>query len=255
MKPTFLQYDKPLLCAMIQCRTPEECIDKIRLSISEGAEALGIQLCKIKREYRTPEILKEIFAACKGRPIYVTSYRHGESTGMSDEECAELLLMALDCGATLIDVFGDMFEKGAKYQLATDNAAVEKQKVLIAEIHRRGGEVLMSCHTKSSLTVEENIELARAQVERGADVIKIVDECSDKGEIPSYIESIQRITAMTDKKLLFLVSGEGRIIRYIGANFGVCMYLCVAYHGEIDTPAQPLLSKLKVMRDNILFDN
>lgn len=239
---------------MIQCKTAEECIAKIKLSVSEGAEALGIQLCKLKREYRTAEILKEIFAACEGRPIYVTSYRHGESTGFTDEECAELLLLALDCGATLIDVFGDMFEKDAKYQLATAPEAVEKQKALISEIHRRGGEVLISCHTKSNLTVEENIEIARAQLERGADVMKIVDECDDKNDIPSCIESIQRITAMTDKKLLFLVGGKGQIIRYIGANFGVCMYLCVAYHGEIDTVVQPLLSKLRIMRDNIRFD-
>ena len=45
-----------------------------------------------------------------------------------------------------------------------------------------------------------------------------------------------------------IVSGEGRIIRYIGPNFGVCMYLCVESHGEIDTKEQPTLKKIKAVR-------
>lgn len=254
MKPTFLQYEKPLLCAMVLCPTPEMCIEKIKASIVGGAEAIGVQLDHLKREYRTKEKLSEIFAACQELPIYATSYRTSESEGMTDDECAELMLLALECGATLIDVHGDMYDKGAKYQLAADPEAVEKQKALIAEIHKRGGEVLISCHTKSNLTVEENVEMARAHVERGADVIKIVNECNDKNEIPSYVEAIQKITAMTDAKLLFLVSGAGRIIRSIGPNFGVCMYLCVAWHGPKDTREQPLLANIKAVRDNIRFE-
>lgn len=254
MKPTFLQYEKPLLCAMILCPTPELCIAKIKASIAAGADAIGIQLDHLNMEYRTKEAFTEIFTACEGRPIYVTCYRTSQSNGMTDDECAEQLLLALDCGATLIDVYGDMYEKGAKYQLARDPDAIKKQKELINEIHRRGGEALMSCHTKSNLTVEENIEVAMAQAERGADVLKIVDECNDKNEIPSYIESIQKIISMTDKKLLFLVGGAGKIIRYIGPSFGVCMYLCLAYRDKTDSGVQPLISKIKPVRDNILFD-
>lgn len=251
---TFLKYDKPLLTAMIQCPTKDECIKKIKASVDAGADALGIQLCKLKKEYRTKAILTEIFASCEGKPIYVTSYRYGESEGQSDDECADLLLLALDCGATLIDVFGDMFEENAKYQLATEKNAIKKQKALIDEIHRRGGEVLMSCHTKMSTTVEENIMIAASQAERGADVIKIVNNSESTDEIPKYIEAIQKIRKTVDKELLLLVSGEGRIIRYIGPNFGVCMYLCVESHGELDTAEQPLLKNLKAIRDNIRFD-
>ena len=93
---TFLNYEKPLLCAMIMCDTPDECIAKIKLSLSEGAEAIGIHLCRINREYRTKEQLKRIFAACEGKPIYVTSYRVGKSVGYTDEECVQYLLMALE---------------------------------------------------------------------------------------------------------------------------------------------------------------
>ncbi len=253
-KATFLEYDKPLLTAMIQCKTPEECIIKIKASIEDGAEALGIQLCKLKREYRTKEILTKIFDACEGRPIYVTSYRYGESEGYTDEECAALLLLALDSGATLLDVFGDMFERSPHYELSESEEAIKKQKALIDEIHRRGGEVLMSSHTFKSITVEENLMIAKAHIERGADVIKIVNKAETKEEVSCYIEAIQKIVNMTDKKLLLLVSGEGQIIRYIGPSFGVCMYLCVQHHGDMDTPEQPVLRSLKAMRDNLRFD-
>ena len=252
---TFLKYSSPLLCAMIQCPTADECIEKIKLSINEGADALGIQLCKLRKEYRTREILERIFAACEDKPTYVTSYRYGESADMSDEECAELLLLALDCGATLCDVMGDLYCRSPELELTNDETAIAKQKALIDEIHAHGGEVLMSSHTFKSTTLEQNLMIAREQAARGADIIKIVNVAQSADEIPKYIECIQKIVADTDKKLLFLVSGKGEIVRYIGAAFGVCMYLCVAYHGPNDTPEQPLINRARAIRDNIAFSN
>lgn len=254
MKPSFLNADKPLLTAMIQLPTAKECIEKINASIEAGADAIGVQLCRLRREYRTKECLTEIFAACKGKPIYVTSYRLGESEGMTDDECGELLLLALECGATLCDVHGDMYDNGAKYQIAQDKEAIEKQKKFIDEIHRRGGEVIVSSHTEQELSVEENLALARAQINVGADVIKIVNIIEKKENLHLQIESIQKIIKMTDKKLLFLVSGEGQQIRYIGPNLGVCMYLCVESYDPLDTPEQPLIRDLKPIRDNMNFN-
>ena len=175
-KPSFYGHDKPLLCAMIQCTTAVECIAKIRRSLDAGADALGIQMEKIRPEDRVPDRLREIFAACDGKPIYVTSYRHSSNAGKTDDQLGETLLEAVDCGATLVDVIGDMFdERPKRFELATSPEAIEKQKRLIAEVHRRGGEVLMSCHTGCDPTLEENLMIARAQIERGADVVKIVD--------------------------------------------------------------------------------
>ncbi len=251
---TFLTYDKPLLTAMIQCKTPEECIAKIKASLEAGADALGVQLCRLHIEYRTKETLKKIFDACCGKPIYVTSYPHGASTGFTDDQCAALLLLALDAGATLLDVRGDMFDVSPYYELTENPEAVRKQKELIDEIHRRGGEVLMSSHTLKDMTLEENLRIAKAHEERGADVIKIVNRIQNKDSIPVQIASIQKILQRTSKKLLFLVSGEGQVIRYIGPDFGVCMYLCVTEHGEPDTPEQPLISNVKPIRDHMRFD-
>ena len=251
---TFLSYEKPLLCAMIQCRTPDECIEKIKRSLRGGADALGIQLCKLEREYRTKEELTRIFAACEGKPIYITSYRGGQSKGLSDEECAEFLLLGIECGATLADVMGDLFDKTEKYELTTNAEAIRKQKELIQKIHSMGGEVLMSCHTHARLSLEENLMIAKAQEERGADVIKIVNNSEDDGDLLAYIEAIRKITSSTDKKLLLLSTNNSRILRYIGPSLGVCMYLCVESYGELDTTVQPKLADVKAIRDNIIFD-
>ncbi len=239
---------------MILCETPDECIAKIKASIADGADAIGIQLCKLKPEYRTKEIITEIFAACEGKPIYVTSYRENYSIDFTDDECAELLMLALDCGATLFDVMGDFYCKTKKYQLTFDEEAVKKQKALINEIHRRGGEVLMSCHTNMSATLEECLMIANEQIERGADVIKIVCVAQSADEIPKYIDVIQKISAMTDKKLLFLVSGEGQIVRYVGPCFGVFMYLALHEQGALDNKCQPLIKNIKPIRDNMRFN-
>ena len=255
MKPSFLRSDTPFLCAMIQCATPDECCEKIRLSLESGADAIGIQLDRLKRHLRTPEHLKQIFSSCDDKPIYVTSYRTGENIGMTDDECVELLLLALECGATLFDVMGDLYDRSPQYELTMDDEAIKKQMELIDTIHRAGGEVLMSSHTYKSTTLEENLMIAREQAKRGADIIKIVNDAQSIDEIPTYIDAIQKIKNETGKKLLFLASGKAEVIRYIGPSLGVCMYLTVVYHSELDTEEQPLLSRAKAIRENILLNS
>ena len=129
----------------------------------------------------------------------MTSYRSGENAGMTDEECMELLLLAVECGATLFDVMGDLYDRSPQYELTMDGEAVKKQMALIDQIHRAGGEVLMSSHTYKSTTLEENLMIAREQARRGADVIKIVNDAKSADEIPVYIDAIQKIIHETGK--------------------------------------------------------
>lgn len=251
-KATFLKYEKPLLTAMILYATAEECIEKIKASEADGAEAYGIQLCFLKKEYRTEETLKKIFDACNGKPIYITSYRHKESVDLTDDERVELLLLGLKCGATLCDVMGDLYSQ-APYELTYDETAVEKQKELIAEIHRRGGEVLISSHTSAKLTAEETLKLAMEQADRGADITKIVNDIDGEEDIPECVRTILGLKT-TGKNFLYLVRGEGaKMIRQTGPNLGVCMYLCVQSHGPFDNASQPVLKNIKAVRDHMVF--
>ncbi len=245
---TFLDGSKPLT-AMIQCRTAEECINKIKLSLSEGAEALGIQLCQLSRDERTDEKLKSVFNSCEEKPIYITSYRGSESKGLSDNECADLLFKGLDFGATLLDIPGDFFAQN-KYQITTDKEAVKLQKELIDTIHKKGGEVLISTHDFRQLSGEEIFGIAKLQAEHGADIIKIVVKSQSLKMLPEYIETINKVNEEIKKPFLFLDTGAcSNILRKVGPELGTCMYLCVQKHDELDTPTQPILKNLKLIRD------
>lgn len=246
MKASFLNHEKPLLCAMIQCATVEECICKIQSSLAEGATAFGIQLCKLNKELRTRENLTKIFDACEGKPIYVTSYRHSLNEGFTDEECMDVLVLAVECGATIVDVMGNTFDKNALRELTEDPEAVAKQKAFIEKIHALGGEVLMSSHTGSNLTVEETLYIAKAHEERGADLIKIVNKTDCIEDLPKSFETIIELNKTVNKKFLYLESGPTqKMVRNLGPQLGVCMYLTCQFYGVADTPAQPKLSRLK----------
>ena len=245
-KASFVNHDEALLCAMVQCETVEECICKIKASLAEGATAFGIQLCKIKKELRTKENFTKIFEACEGRPIYVTSYRHSENEGFTDEQCVEVLLLAIESGATIVDIMGDMYDRGSKWELTENPEAIARQKALIEKIHAMGGEVLMSSHTSSNLTVEETLKVAKAHEERGADLIKIVNKTDSIEDLPKSFETIIELNKTVNKKFLYLECGPTqKMVRNLGPQLGVCMYLTCQFYGVADTPAQPKLSRLK----------
>ncbi len=232
---------------MVQADNPDRIKELIDASIPEGAEAFGMQFCKLKEEYRTPEIYKQLFAY-SSHPVYVTNYRHSENQGKTDDLLAEELLLLAECGATLIDVMGDYFDR-TEGEFTTDDVAVQKQKELIEKLHERGAEVLMSTHILRFTPAERVLEIALAHEARGADICKIVTGASTMAE---QIENMRIINLLKEKleiPFLFLSVGECHIMRRIGGALGCCMYLCVHEYDEYATKTQPLLSDMKKIRD------
>ena len=133
MKKTFLKYDKALLTVMVQADNPERIKELIDKSLPEGAEAFGMQFCKLKPEYRNEQIYKGLFSYTD-KPVYVTNYRHRNNEGKTDEQLAEELIALADSGATLCDVMGDLFDKQPD-ELAIDEKAIQKQMELIEKLH------------------------------------------------------------------------------------------------------------------------
>ena len=86
--------------------------------------------------------------------------------------CMDFLLFALDCGATLCDVMGDIFCKHPE-ELTDNDEAIQKQMKLIEKLHSLGAEVLMSSHLYKFAPAERVLEIALEQKRRGADIIKI----------------------------------------------------------------------------------
>ncbi len=249
MKKTFLFSDKAILTTMVQADNPERIKELIDKSLPVGAEAFGMQFCKLKPEYRNKKVYKELFSYTD-KPVYATNYRYGNNQGKTDEQLADELVELADSGATLCDVMGDYFDKQPD-EMARDKAAIKKQIELIDRLHKKGAEVLMSSHIMKFTPAERVLEIAFEHQERGADICKIVTGADTPEQ---QIENLKIITLLKQNlqiPFLFLSGGECRILRRIGGELGCCMYLCVYEYDELATPNQPLLEKLKVIRDNI----
>ena len=250
MRSNFLRYDAPPLVCMVQADNPERIKELIALSSPEGAEAFGMQFCRMKAQYRNKDTYKELFGLASPYPVYVTNYRDGENKGKSDEVLASELLELAECGATLCDVMGDLFDR-TEGELTMNEDAIKKQMKLIDELHEKGAEVLMSSHVLKYTPAERVLEIALEHQRRGADICKIVTRADN---MEQQIENLRIINLLKENlsiPFLFLCGGECRILRRIGAKVGSCMTLCVYEHDALATPAQPLLRDVKVIKELI----
>lgn len=248
MKPTFLTRGAPLLTCMVQADNPDRIKELISLSRSEGAEAFGMQFCRMKKEYRTREVYRELFDFAAPQPVYVTNYRTWENQGKSDEELADELLTLAECGATLCDVMGDYFDP-CEGELTANEAAIQKQARLIEALHQKGAEVLMSSHVLKFTPAERVLEIAHAHQSRGADICKIVVKASDMAEQIETLRIISLLEETLTIPFLFLSGGESYVSRRLGGTLGNCMSLCVYEYDALATKAQPLLKDMKQIRE------
>lgn len=235
---------------MVQADNPDRIKYLVEKSIPEGAEAFGMQLCKMKPEHRKPEIYRELFNRPDGLPTYVTNYRHCKNAGKSDELLANELLELAECGATLCDVMGDYFD-ACVGELTMNEEAVEKQMKLIERLHKAGAEVLMSSHICKFTPAERVLEVALEHKRRGADICKIVTGADNMAQQLENLRIIHLLKESLDIPFLFLTGGESYISRRLGGALGNCMALCVYEQDEFSTKAQPDLCDLKLLRDTL----
>ena len=249
-KRTFFDNEKATLTCMVQGDNPDRIKELMRKSIPQGAETFGIQFEQMNSEYRNAEVYKELFACAEDKPTYVTNYRYNKNEGKSDEQLADELLELADCGADLCDMMGDYFDKQSR-EMTYNETAVVKQKDLIDKLHKRGARVLISSHIMKFIPADEVLKIALAHQSRGADISKIVVGAENTEQ---QIENLRIINLLKEKlsiPFLFLSGGECKILRRIGGELGCCMYLCVCEYDNFATPQQPLLRKLKAIRDNM----
>ena len=249
-KRTFFDNEKATLTCMVQADNPDRIKELMRKSIPQGAEAFGIQFEQMNSEYRNAEVYKELFACAEDKPTYVTNYRYNKNEGKSDEQLADELLELADCGADLCDMMGDYFDKQPG-EMTYNETAVVKQKDLIDKLHKRGAKVLMSTHIHKFTPADEVLKIALAHQSRGADISKIVVGAENTEQQLENLKMINMLKEKLDVPFLFLSGGECKILRRIGGELGCCMYLCVYEYDNFATPLQPLLRKLKAIRDNM----
>lgn len=244
MKKSFLNATEPFVMEMIQVKTAEQANSRIQTAVAGGATAIGLQLQTLEKKYRTDDNIRKLFESTKDLPLYVTNYRQDENTGKSDETLTSELLRAVDLGATLVDVMGDTFDPSPE-ELTINKDAIIKQMKLIDEIHRRGGEVLMSSHVYSFREAERVLEIARSQEKRGADIAKIVTGAETQEEELKNLEICDLLKKELKIPFLFLSGGKyNKLHRNIGPALGNCMWLCFSTYDEFTYPGPPLLENV-----------
>ena len=251
MKPSFLNTNTPFITEMIQVATAKQAEIKIRNAIADGATAIGFQISHLEKEYRDKETLSSIFASAENKPIYITNYRRNLNEGMTDEELMDGLLFGLECGATLVDVMGDAYDPAVE-EMTTNEKAIAKQMKFIDEVHKRGGEVLMSSHIYEFRPAERVLEIALEQQRRGADIVKIVTGANTQEEEIKNLEICRLLKQELKVPFLFLSSGEYSYLhRTGGPALGVCMWLCFREYDEKTYAGPPLLSNVLKIKQGL----
>ena len=208
----FLPAERTWITPLLLAQTEDALLAEIRACIQQGATAFGFMIERLPKELRTPEKMKMFFSEMGDRPIYVTCYLRGDVVEETDDERAEYLLQALECGATMADIRGDMFAP-CNGEMTFDEIAIEKQKALIEKIHSMGKEVLISSHIEYNqkwtfLPYEDVLKIALEHQNRGADIAKIVTNADTQEELTENFKTYFRVKEQLDISLLFLCNGK-----------------------------------------------
>jgi hypothetical protein len=241
---------RPFICGvLIDDATPDAVIRTIKLAEYDGADAFELDLQALAPEYRRPQAVAPIFGATN-RPTFTVYRRYDmsqpEPTWYERDEEARIRLQldCLDAGSVGFDMELDTFDpnvepwpqtpEGRRYawdptspprEVSELPRVVERQRRVIEEAHRRGGEVLASTHSLTRLSVEECVRLGRLAQDRGADAIKIV---RFSGSYEDIVETLAATVALR----------RALVIPFI--------MMAMGEYGKLTRPVAPLLGSMLV---------
>lgn len=171
---------------------------------------------------------------------------------MSDDERAQEMMRIVEAGAVSVDIIGNLFEPSAPRELAQSKEAVKKQKSLIAEIHSRDGEVLISSHMDEVLEAEEILDHLLCQVDRGADIAKIITRCDTDEDFLESIRTLHLLDRKMTAPFIFLCNGKfGRLQRFLAPVLGSMLSFGVQRYSELSNGFQPQIGSAKLVLDEM----
>lgn len=244
---------RPTLVGMLRSTTVESLLKEIEAMLSEGVDAFGFQIETLEPLERNEESYKKLFLAMQGKPAYVTNYIRCNPLDLTDEELTEQLFSAVKCGAKLIDIRGDLFDR-CDGEFTTDALAVKKQTEVVSQLKAMGAQVLMSSHVLKYTPLEKVLEIALAQQARGADVVKIVTEANSEEELIANFEITLALKKQLNVPFLFLCNGTHcKKHRALAPLLTDDMFLVVENSNE--NLAQPTIKKAREILTLAGYDN
>lgn len=245
----FLDHKKPLITTMLKPNNTKDLVRDITAALEEGTEAFCLEIELMKTECRNPTDFKYIFDSMDNKPCYITDYcrLNINDNLQTDEELTEEMLLALSVAdnVKLFDIRGDLFDENPD-EITYNEKAVLKQMELAKEVHRLGGEVLISSHPLRFLPYDEVLKIAKAHQERGADIVKVVTRADSEWEVNENLKTTLRLKEDLDKQFLFLCGGTHcRKHRLLGPVLSNSLFLSV--QRGIDGGPQPQMDDAKKM--------
>ena len=271
MKKSFASLTAPVYAAVIREKTPTNAICAIKNAEINGATAFDLHLSCLEQEYRTVDNIRNI-VECTSKPMLGLNYNITVDKGgyaCSEEDRIALLLMAVDAGISAVDFQGytyDLlskdnfvgediysFTKNNPKEIVTDEKIIKKQKALIDKVHKKGAEVLLSCHPNVFLNKTQVVDLAKFMEERNPDIIKIITVCNTEEEMVQAFETMVALkNEIKSAKIHFHCTGKtGKLTRIVNPLLGAYMTFCVDRYAEGHTVEQLHLKTFVDVMDGI----
>ncbi len=240
-----------LIVDLMAARTPDEFIAESRGAEFDGADGIAVELYDLKPEFRNRESFRRIIDSVQ-LPFMFIFYRNDRwnNPGPEDEARQELLLEAVEAGAGMIDVMGDLYDRSPD-ECTRNPEAVAKQTALIERIHSMGAQVVMSSHPQRVMTSDEVVAQLKSFESRGADVVKIVTKADTPDDYAASLRTTMRLRDELKTPFIHLCNGNfGRIQRMAGLSLGVSITFGVhEYHAEY-CYNQPTVRAFKAVQNN-----
>lgn len=190
-------------------------------------------------------------------PVYTTCRRRAfmavygippdELPDWSDDERMDRQLAMADHGSTAIDIELDTFDPVPKpaAELTWSDRAVRRQRAVAVEAKRMGAEALFSCHAGRPQTAAALQTIARAAIDRGADLVKIVAPCPDAASLLAIRKASIALATSTSVPVTIIGSGAaGLASRGVGGVPGAGWVIGRMRSGSHAFREQPLVADL-----------
>jgi len=252
MSASFAKQKGPLLVDVIKEKTCRSAIAAIKNGTVDGAMGFDVHLAPLLPDELTPEKLHTVFHATD-KPTLALHYNFTydwHPMQDSDRRRAELFCMAVEAGASCVDMQGytfstqdtrssligshHSFAAASPNEVTVDPETIRQQKDFIDRIHSMGGEVLLSVHTGTFMDCSQTLALFELLEERNPDVIKLVGNCNTDDELAEYFKTLLKAQNMGyHARIHYHCNGaRGKWTRIIGPMLGSYLMFCIDRYTE-----------------------
>lgn len=250
MKKTFLNQSTPVVTGIFAGQTPAELIAESRYCEFEGALGLAVDLADLKPEFRNRDSIKSVIDAVN-LPFMFFFYRSDKWQNLDDDGRQEVLLTAVDAGASIVDVMGDLYDP-SPMEITHNPVAIDKQKRLIDKIHAKGAHVVISSHMQCARNTGEVLEHLLAVEQRGPDVVKIVTTANTPEELAEAFKTTMTLKQELKTPFIHLCNGGySRPHRFMGPALGTSIFFAVSHYEPRYGMGQPTIRAMKTVLDNL----